>query len=47
LVREVPEDRAYRALVALGARSLPSPSDLFTALRAPAMQPEMFGTGSR
>ncbi|MGV3617574.1 MAG: DNA-processing protein DprA [Fimbriimonas sp.] len=45
LVREAPDDRAYRALVALGARPLPAPESLFTALRAPALQPEMFGTG--
>lgn len=42
LVREMPEDRAFRALVALGARPLAAATDLETALNAPVLQPNMF-----
>jgi predicted Rossmann fold nucleotide-binding protein DprA/Smf involved in DNA uptake len=42
LIREMPEDRAFRALVALGARPLAKPEDLEDALNAPVLQPDMF-----
>lgn len=44
LVRETPEDRAYRALVALGARPLASAAAIGAALEAPFMQPDIFSS---
>jgi predicted Rossmann fold nucleotide-binding protein DprA/Smf involved in DNA uptake len=44
LVREMMEDRAYRALVALGARPLVSPERLLEGLSAPVLQPDIFAS---